>query len=262
MTHGIGQVVLGSSPGQALGALCVLALGAVTCSFGSSGHLDPTDRLPSQWAADLSATEPQVRFRAADALAALGPAALEAIDPLLASSDWVLRSQAVDVLGRIGEPALPLLERSLQDDEPIVRDQALTVLQTWGGETALAPALAALDDPAWRVRRRGLRILADLPELAAGHAAKITLLLEDPALQPRRWARVALTVIGSACVPALLPVLESGSAEARWRAAQVLAAIGSEATEALLALRRLLQDSNTKVRVEAARAIASIGSRK
>lgn len=82
----------------------------------------------------------------------------------------------------------------------------------------------------------------------------------DPATQAETHS--ALSAGGRAAVPVLVEVLQkNGSAEARWKAADLLGRLGAETRDepALSALAAALKDADPHVRAVAASALASIG---
>jgi HEAT repeat protein len=127
----------------------------------------------------------------------------------------------------------------LHASEADVRWWAARALAALPNADTVPLLLQALEDEAAAVRQcaaLGLRQRPD-PDAVAGLARA----LDDPDSLTRRLAGEALQAIGSAAVPALLAVMESGSHIARLEAARALASIGD--TRAIPALFDALDDS-------------------
>ena len=123
---------------------------------------------------DLFASEP-----AADALVALGPAAIPALAVALERESPAIRVGVVDVLERMGDAgAVPPLIRAARDPDEDVRVEALLALGSLGDERARPVVEAALNDADSRIYRaaavacgsvcRSPRALNRLVDLALG----------------------------------------------------------------------------------------------
>jgi HEAT repeat protein len=92
-----------------------------------------------------TATSATERWRAAQALGAMGPEAREAVPELsraLKSDDAMLRAEAATALGHMGpaaRPAVPALKELLTDKHPPVRDAAENALKAINAEPQKAP---------------------------------------------------------------------------------------------------------------------------
>ncbi|MCU0876297.1 MAG: HEAT repeat domain-containing protein [Pirellulaceae bacterium] len=84
-------------------------------------------------------------------------------------------------------------------------------------------------------------------------------LLPLDAWTEQQAAADALGRIGPPAVPPLVAALESSDPQARLRAAEVLARMGSDAKAAVPALTRLLDDPDEQIRKAATRALGRIG---
>jgi hypothetical protein len=107
----------------------------------------------------------QVKARCADALAAIGPAALPALLPLLApGARGPSKFAAARVLGRMGHPAaLEALEKAERaEEDPLVRCALLDALAAVGGPAAVRAAVRALSDRDLSVVKFGARALGRL----------------------------------------------------------------------------------------------------
>ena len=142
-----------------------------------------------------------VRVRAADALAALGPAA-QAAAPALATVladdvTWV-RVAAREALCAIGPPAVPAVLEAFLKAPEAVRVQAALVFRSMGADAKGAiPALKkALDDPSPRIRSIAAEVLREVeaameaPPATARPAESTVPLATRPALgKPGEWAQ-------------------------------------------------------------------------
>jgi HEAT repeat protein len=136
----------------------------------------------------------------AQALAAVGVPALEALVDLSRHDHWAVRATAVDVLGTIGRPAAaaaPALQQALTDTDPWVRRNAAEALGTIGQVTAVDEVSHALKDDDWRVRLNAAGALARMGPGAAGIAPELGPLLEDPNRYVGAAALTALRRLGS-----------------------------------------------------------------
>ena len=161
-------------------------------------------------------------------LVRIGTPAVPALIDALAGGRVEVRRTAASVLGSISDPvAIDALTRGTQDRDALVRLHSIDALGNLG-EPAISPLLSALDAPD-----------------------------NQDAFLASRAAR-ALATIGAAAVPAIITDLQR-SLPMRKRAAiaEALGAIG--ARDGLGALRKLLDDPETLVRSEAAKALGTIG---
>ena len=126
------------------------------------------------------------RYRAAEALGTLGPAASSAVPALidaLSDQEALVRSAAAQTLGNIGagaKAAVPDLIRALKDKQPLVRAAAAEALGKieQGGSRALPSLLAALKDPELSVRLAAETALAMVsPGSKSDHAQVPTLVV-------------------------------------------------------------------------------------
>jgi HEAT repeat protein len=92
--------------------------------------LDDVRVAPPGLVAALSATDPELRYRAAKAVTSIAdPATTTALISILSSPDAELRKDAVEALGKIGsEPAVQAITRALTDRDPEVRKAAAETL--------------------------------------------------------------------------------------------------------------------------------------
>jgi serine/threonine-protein kinase len=187
--------------------------------------------------AALGQPDANARWRAAEALGALGADASPAVPALAAAlgdRSETVRWRSAEALGRIGggaRGAVPALVRALGDGDPIVRNEAAKAL----GLVGPAAAEAA-------------------PRLVEG--------LQASDVSYRREAARSLSRIGVGSAPvlhALVEALKDKDKFVRMEAARALGRIGPPAREAVPALTALLRDSELLVSREAQAALRSIG---
>lgn len=149
-------------------------------------------------------TDEPILTHAANALSAIGPAAVPAlISALNDDAAWWVRATAADILGDIGTPAaeaVPALIRSLNDPSEWVRRNAVNALGTIGGE--METLINALKDDHPLVRCNAVNALArtckgnDTGGDAASRALS-TVMYDDEYAIIREYAIGALEEIGS-----------------------------------------------------------------
>ncbi len=175
--------------------------------------------------AGLGSKDPDVRYRAAEALGDLGDArSVEPIAALLADEESGVRWKAAEALGKLGSQAVEPLIRSLHDQSVDVRWMAAIALGEIGDPRAIGPLVETLTDTDTYVRSR---------------------------------AALALGKIGEPTRDTLIDALRSGEEDVRWGAALALGEIGGE--KAMQALIGALDDPSPHVRHRAAGALEEIG---
>lgn len=217
----------------------------------------------------------------------------------LQDADVQRRRTACAMLGSLGpvaKPAVPALNLALDDEHETVRMHAVGALGEIGIPAALViPALTkALHDRANQVRHRALTQFAfsipptesampHLKELAEDKNANIATLAKAALNSPHRQAKnrtavyVTMLQMGSSgrdytlrqlaqlgpeasgAVPAVIRILQDTQPLHRYLAAEVLSAIGPGAREAVPALTAAAQDEDAVVRESAAEALRAIG---
>ncbi|EKD34546.1 MAG: hypothetical protein ACD_75C02291G0001, partial [uncultured bacterium] len=205
--------------------------------------------------AAIGDSKPNVSFHAIEALGKIR--AEEAVGPLCdvaESGDFFLAFAALDALRRIGDPAAaPRIQSLLAND--LLRDVAAEALGDLGGEEAVAPLAALLNDPAGphRLVARVLATLYDRYEKEYGEGAHLAdlgyrsigstgienliALLNDPAVQEADGDLRAIALVlgwlkGSAAETALTRLL--GHPSARPEVVEALVRHGSRVTDLLL----------------------------
>jgi HEAT repeat protein len=204
-------------------------------------------RLADALAGTLGDPDDSVSLRAGGALVKLGGAAIDALKGLL--SDPTLRSRALEVLAAIGTPAaaaLPELEAALADADPVIRSEAAFALGALGPEGAsVAEKLTALlaDDQPAEVRYTAAYALGRLGGGAASAFDRLVGLSKDPddlMATVAVWAALKIrpddTALFEQAVPLLERALSSERELARLEAAVSLGEIGRPASAAVAAL--------------------------
>lgn len=215
-------------------------------------------RSTSAWLADLRSEDANERARAAEQLQAGGSEALPVLTQLLQQpGDPEPRWRAAEALGRLGPAAReagPLLIAALEDPDPLVADVSAKALAKLVPDVPGAvPAL---------VRR-----FPDVEAIRAVAAFKGDGVEAVPALIPllqhsdptiRRNTARTLGRIGAGAmpaVPALIEQLDDADPMVRAHAADALGGIGPAAASAVPALVRCLKDPEASVRRDVVRAL-------
>lgn len=217
----------------------------------------------------------QLRGRAAWVLGTIGGAAEPAVPSLtrlLRHPDQKLRQAAVQALGQIGGSGADALTRAQSSDDPRLREASMRGMAA----SPLDPAArrehiaTGLADASPQVRLRAIDLLMTAGrEEAQGLAEYLVKALNDPDTQVNQAAHAVLTVYlqqGQASPPLLATVLKGGDVEARADAAWHLGNRMGDVVQldnarrdatVLDALLGALDDSERKIRIYAARALAS-----
>jgi len=210
----------------------------------------------------------RVREAAADALAEMGPQAVDAVPALIQAlrneeEDSDLRQAASDALGAIGSEAVPVLVQALADEDERVRWAAARALEDMGPQAVEAiPALIqALRDGDEDVSWAAASALGDIGPEA------IPVLIEalgERDTNVRRGAILALGWIGPEAKEAAPLIIQALEGEEDWlvrsSAARALGWIEPDASEAVPPLIQALGDESEYVRSAAADTLGEFGS--
>ena len=204
----------------------VVAMSAFLGLFGPNIGKLKERRNMSGLAQALEDKDPEVQYRAAEALGNIGDT--KSVGPLITAmtcSEYSgVRWKAAEALSKIGDPAVGPLISLLQHPGDDVRWQTAIALGEIGDPEAVEPLIALMKDRDRYVRSR---------------------------------AAVALGLIGKPAIHRLKDVLKNGTVTARCGAA---AALGrTKDPEAIEPLINALADPEPEVRVDAASALAEIG---
>gem|GEM_PF-1369856 len=217
----------------------------------------------------LGDPDASVRLAAAEALWLIENDSQAIIAPLesaLGNPDAGVGNRAAKfcvALGAAGRPLVEALQRLLHDDDQNASLSASEAL--WSIHHDPRPLIGTwqrgLRSPAWDVRERTAKIIAQAGSAAKGVAQDLQPLLEDSAGAVRLAAAQAAWRIeprpGSLST-VLAGVLDDADEAVRIGGAKALAEMGPAGRPAPLALRRLLQDRDVQVRLAAAGALWSI----
>lgn len=179
------------------------------------------------------------------------------------------KDERVDALLELGDRredathVVPPLAESLRDASEDVRLRAAEALGKFGAAAVPAQAalIGALDGPDM-VATEAAKSLGKLGSGAREAPPALGRALQRSDVYLRREAAKALARFGPGAVPALRALTEALGADrdkiVRLNAAQALGAIGSQAQEAVPALRRALDDKESLVAVKAREALVRI----
>ncbi|HUH79344.1 MAG TPA: HEAT repeat domain-containing protein, partial [Methanoregula sp.] len=181
-----------------------------------------------------------VQTRAAKALGTLGPGAVDTLILALKTKNRTVKLGIIGALSRIGDPrAVGPLVAALADENSEVRWQAAIALGEIGDGAATEPLGNALRDPDKYVRFG-----------AAISLSRLGWKPQDPAERAYYFAGMqewkAVREIGRPAVPALKGLLCDHDSAVRVKAVELLGSIGDE--EAVPALMQSLGDENRDVR--------------
>jgi HEAT repeat protein len=159
---------------------------------------------------------------------------------LTSGNDEQAESAAL-ALAAHGLPALLVLKELIQSEAVDHRWWAIRALAQFPpAEDVTRELVAALDDEAGEVRQCAVMALWHHPDLQA--IEPLSRMLSDPDTMTAKLVCNALTLVGSAAVPALIAVLQTGSRTARFEATRALAEIKDPQAIPVL-LKALEQDS-------------------
>jgi HEAT repeat protein len=184
-----------------------------------------------------------------------------ALAEALRSRDAAVRLAAARAIGDLRpRPALMIaaLETSMQGADPALMAAALDVLALYG-EAGVPGLIDALKQKP--LQGRAAMVLARIGPAAAPALAPLLAALDDPAPAARQEILFALSAIGPAAkpaVPALVKLLTYAEEGTNYAAAYALGKIGPPAIDAKPALQNGLQARNEIVRVACAWALARI----
>jgi HEAT repeat protein len=207
----------------------------------------------------LSDPDDSVREEACAALVAMSAVgAAGDVRRFLGSARAEVRTSALGVLGRLGDRgSAQEIAGLLRDEEAEVRAAAAKALGSTGSREAIPGLAAALGDREDAVVREALAALGTLGARSEATAVAALLVAGREGL----WAE-AVETLGALGArehrAAVAEVLETGGARAVRSAVLVLEEF--EAREAMPRLQTLLTHGSEEVRVEAAFALASLGS--
>jgi HEAT repeat protein len=213
-----------------------------------------------------------VRVKAAEALGKIGEAVAETAVPSLVRAlrdqeSWVsaVAAQALGEMGESAEEALPALVRSLKHGNALVRGNAAEALGKMAEAAADARSAleAATQDEDDEVRSQAVRALGAIGRPTPTTQDAVLLRLRDHAPAVRAAAVEALGQWGEAgavAPAALVALLEDSNDRVKVAVTNVLPRLAGADDAAVAGLcRRLLEDDNVWVQINAALALGRLG---
>ncbi len=239
----------------------------ITCClilYGTAEALAAGENV-EQLARDLGSIKPDVRWKAADTLADLGPegaAAVPALIKALGSIDSQLRWRAGRAVGAIGPKAAAAAEAlvsSLSDRDPLVREYAVDALGRIGvtDDRVLNALAKAITDKDHHVRAEAVGALTSLDLDPQKRIALVVNVLNDAEPSVVAPALNAIAEYAEEGSPALIKALRDP--KSRYWGCLIAAEMGPRAKHAIAALREAAEDKFPEVRMEALLALGSIG---
>lgn len=191
-------------------------------------------------------------------------AALQVLTGALRDAKPMTRRMAAQIMEKLGNPsAAPALREQAADPEPGVRAAALSALGTLQDESAAGIIEAGLGDLVAGVRLQALKALGQLkPEIAKGMQAEVVAALDDASRPVRMQAAITLARIGQTelawrCLAEALADAEPERRIAALDAIGMAAAFFDGQINAATVVR-LLDDTNSRVRVAACQALRAL----
>ncbi|PAX60640.1 HEAT repeat domain-containing protein [Brunnivagina elsteri] len=196
----------------------------------------------------LKSVHPNVRKRAAIGLGKIGNEA--AVHPLIATlndEDSGVRFSATNALDNIGnEDAVNAL-----NDSPLYK---------FSKKIASAPQVVEDEDEELEVELESNKILANNVDYQVKIEYLIPLLNHPTSSVCIGATEFLIKICDKTTVHLLMTALQDENSEVRWRVAEVLAQIGTEASPTINSLITALQDENSEVRWRVAEALGNIGN--
>jgi HEAT repeat protein len=215
----------------------------------------------------LKGSNAELRALAAQTLGVMGPKARAAIPDLESAlaGDPALADSAAQSLGAMGEPGIEALGRGLRKGAPDNRRRILRVLAGLGerAHPAKAAILNALKDEDPLVRVGACGALGGLGPRGHDTVQALARMLRDKDVSVQGAGAAAIRSLGPAAkeiVPDLARGLRAGDANVRKDLIGILGSLGKDAAEAAADLAALVAQPAFPYRVEAARALVSIGT--
>ncbi len=233
------------------------------------GRLAGPEQVPVLVAA-LDDANPDLRWRALDALTCMGRRAAPAVPALvkaLGNSEAAVRGGAASALQAIGvkaQAAVEPLKKALRDRDGGVRVAAADALWaiTFQAEPTVSVLVAALKDSDADLRSGAAEALERMGPAAVAAGPALIAALKDQEQFVRYSAAIALGSIrpeSKTAVPALMATLKDEDSYVRAQAAEALGRYGSDAQSAAPALMAALKDEDGSVRWQSADALGEIG---
>lgn len=202
----------------------------------------PLEDLVRQLAAD---PEPGVREVLTWAIARHGDAARDALVPLLAHPDVVVRAQTAHALSKVGDASVvPDIAPLLRDSSPAVATKAAQVLGRLGGRAAQEALVATLGSGHNEV---DTAVVAALEAAGPGALDLLLLRVDDADPHVRAGTAEALGLIGDpSAAPTLATMLEDGDHGVRFEAIVALGQLPGDTAEAAIVEARVSSDDRLR----------------
>jgi HEAT repeat protein len=182
---------------------------------------------------------------------------LRSLKPPEAAAVRVAAARSLGLVGAEAHDAVPLLARCLRDQQGSVRWDAANALSRIGPEAV--PLLGeALQDPNAQVRRAAATALSQMHGQAESTIPALVRCLGDESEQVQIVAVDALSAIGKPAVPALVEAIEHGQGPARQGAAAALMKVYPSPRVAEGPLLKLLLDESPSARQQAINFLTSM----
>jgi uncharacterized protein (TIGR03067 family) len=243
-----------------------LSVASAAPRFSEQG---PDAKNVDQLIADLKVKYWPDRYRAAEALGTLGPAAGSAVPALidaLSDQEALVRSAAAQALGKIGagaKAAVPDVVRALKDGQPLVRAAAAEALgKIEQVSRALPSLLVALRDQDLSVRLAAETALATVSPGSKDDVGSLLVVMKEPDASTRQLAVSALLRISPSAkdaIPTLIEALKDSAQPARASVATALVRIAPGAKEAVPSLIDCLKKGDGALQSAAFEALYRIG---
>ncbi len=210
----------------------------------------------------LNDSDSGVRRNVAAALVRIGPPAVPTLIKLLHDRKPVIRQNAAGILGRIGpraREAIPALEQALSDEDKAfcwTVKSALRMIK----KVTVEDLIDSLNDKDVIIRSRAAMALGEKKDQAISAVPALISCMNDEKAEVRKNASMALAKIGINALPLLRQALSSPDYRIRKNSAFALGGMGPKAKAAVPDLKKLLHDTNSKVRWCADNAIKKISA--
>jgi uncharacterized protein (TIGR02996 family) len=190
-----------------------------------------------------------------------GVADVPALIDALGGEDWDARKSAADALAKIGPAAVEatpaLLVRALGEQDRWVRESVVRALAQIG-PAAVPTLVAGLHDKSELLRRvMAANVLGEIGLGAVEAVPALVTALSDEDIEAS--VSQALIKIGRGAVPALITALADKNSTVRTHATELLGCIDPRAMEAVPALLAALRDKHSAVRASAVRSLGQFG---
>lgn len=230
-------------------------------SMGSAAR----DAIPALQEAAARDSNADVHAAAQDALVYVKATRQDAVKLLVEASNdssWKMRQKAAQVLGEMGpaaREAIPALQKATGDADSDVQAAALEALVKVSPGEAVKLLVDRLNASESQVRQKAARILGEMRPAARDAIRALIKATHDDNSDVQAAALEALVKASPEdAIKPLVLKLNASEWQVRQKAAQMLGGMGSAAREAIPALQKAAQDSDSDVRAAAQEALDKI----